>query len=68
MMSLGSLVLLASAVSAVAAAGELKVFVLAGQSNMEGHAEVATVNKTTGLPKNVRGATATTRTTLNLPM
>ena len=52
-----SLVLLAtSAVSAVAAAGELKVFVLAGQSNMEGHAEVATLNKTTGLPKNVRGA------------
>ena len=33
----------------------LKVFLLAGQSNMEGHAEVATLNKTTGLPKNVRG-------------
>ena len=34
------------------AAGTLKVFVLAGQSNMEGHAEVATLNKTTGKPKN----------------
>ena len=30
----------------------LKIFVLAGQSNMEGHAEVATINKTSGLVKN----------------
>jgi hypothetical protein len=35
-----------------AAAGTLKVFVLAGQSNMEGHAEVATLDKTTGKPLN----------------
>jgi hypothetical protein len=34
------------------AAGTLKVFVLAGQSNMEGHAEVATMDTTTGKPKN----------------
>ena len=31
-------------------AGELKVFVLAGQSNMEGHAEVATINASTVNP------------------
>jgi hypothetical protein len=35
-----------------AATGTLKVFVLAGQSNMEGHAEVATLDKETGKPKN----------------
>ena len=32
----------------VARASNVLVFVLAGQSNMEGHAEVATINKTSG--------------------
>lgn len=43
---------LALAVPFTATAGKLKVFVLAGQSNMEGQAEVATLNKTTGKPIN----------------
>ena len=42
--------LLAGSVAAHGAT--LKIFVLAGQSNMEGHAEVATINKTSGLVKN----------------
>lgn len=33
-------------------AGTLKIFVLAGQSNMEGHAEVASINTTSGRVKN----------------
>ena len=41
-----------AAAAAAAAAGTLKVFVLAGQSNMEGHAEVATVDPETNKPKN----------------
>ena len=44
--------LLLAALPLAAAAGTLKVFVLAGQSNMEGHAEVATLDPATGKPKN----------------
>jgi hypothetical protein len=32
--------------------GTVRVFVLAGQSNMEGHGEVATINTSTGRPLN----------------
>jgi hypothetical protein len=46
-----SLVLVLVATSC-SSAQKLRVFVLAGQSNMEGQAEVSTVNKTTGAPLN----------------
>jgi hypothetical protein len=39
-------------VTQITAAGQLKVFIFAGQSNMEGQAEVATINKTSGKPYN----------------
>ena len=52
-MQLVTTALLLAALPLVAtAAGTLKVFVLAGQSNMEGHAEVATLDPETGNPKN----------------
>jgi hypothetical protein len=47
-----SLLLLAAPAAAAAASGTLKVFVLAGQSNMEGHAEVGTLDPESGRPKN----------------
>ena len=39
---------LASAYTPKTTGGTLKVYVLAGQSNMEGHAEVATIDPKTG--------------------
>ena len=52
MMTAALVATLLLSVHSSAAAGTLKVFVLAGQSNMEGHAEVATLNQTSGKPKN----------------
>lgn len=52
MMAAAFVATLLLSVHSSAAAGTLKVFVLAGQSNMEGHAEVATLNQTSGKPKN----------------
>jgi hypothetical protein len=38
--------------SRLSSRGTVRVFVLAGQSNMEGHGEVATINTSTGRPLN----------------
>jgi hypothetical protein len=43
---------LALAHSRLFSRGTVRVFVLAGQSNMEGHGEVATINTSTGRPLN----------------
>lgn len=47
-MTLLALALLATCGLSAVEAGNVLVFVLAGQSNMEGHAEVATINQTSG--------------------